>query len=521
MKSLLFKILPLTLCLALVLSGCAFGSHQAAQSRPSRAEESTGVTNSNGEVDPNPFTAMVVFNGKPVIPTVENPITVLWSDGYSVHEADLGPDGTAQIGGLDGDYRVTLIGVPEGFTYNPNIYSANNTERNVVIELHQILDTQGKGIDPYKPIMIRNVGIYCVTVTEPGRETYFAFAPTKSGTYNVSSWMDVIANEVNPVGTYWGANPAYKRLLSTHDNGGPEGSYTKNFIMDVEIDDENISHSGGSAQFTFGVSATAKDGKYPINIYIAVTYEGDFEYPHSSGTIMAPTQLPPAPIEGNGTWTWAETYDRGLVFDSDNYKLGPDGYYHKYDPVRYAANNGYGPILYAAINSATRFLEGQSGPISFTQIEYQGNKALTLENGEENYKMFIEGWAYLNHTDMVIPGMGKAPYFCVLDCPCRTAGTCTSAQMGLENGTCETDCPNCAIGCRNLPREYIGALGYIDVCNSDGRAPVTPELKDFLQKFSISQLLFMDGQGFVETHPQYQIFANEDDQWLFACGYYE
>ena len=50
---------------------------------------------------------------------------------------------------------------------------------------------------------------------------------------------------------------------------------------------------------------------------------------------------------------------------------------------------------------------------------------------------------------------------------------------------------------------------------------MTAELKDFLQKYSISQLLFRDGQGFVETHETIKVFATEDDQWLFACGYYK
>ena len=63
--------------------------------------------------------------------------------------------------------------------------------------------------------------------------------------------------------------------------------------------------------------------------------------------------------------------------------------------------------------------------------------------------------------------------------------------------------------------------GYADLCNSDGVYGVTQELKDFLQKYSVSQLLFFDGNGFVETNPAISIYADEDDQWLFACGYYK
>ena len=66
----------------------------------------------------------------------------------------------------------------------------------------------------------------------------------------------------------------------------------------------------------------------------------------------------------------------------------------------------------------------------------------------------------------------------------------------------------------------MGALGYGDICNADGVCAVTQELKEFLQKYSTSQLLFFDGNGYVETNPDISVYAAEDDQWLFACGYY-
>ena len=62
--------------------------------------------------------------------------------------------------------------------------------------------------------------------------------------------------------------------------------------------------------------------------------------------------------------------------------------------------------------------------------------------------------------------------------------------------------------------------GYGDRCNSVGVTAVTEELKQFLQKYSVNQLLFMDGNGFVETNPAISVYALEEDQWLFACGYY-
>ncbi len=541
MKRKPIALLSLLLAVAMLLSACELGTYKPAVSQPNQNIDGSSVvtTPTGGDDIENPYTATVTYQGQVYIPTVENPISVLWSDGYSVHEAPIGPDGIAKIGGLDGDYRVTLSNVPEGFAYNPNIYNADNENRHVEIELHQIIPTTGKGPDVDNCIKISSTGVYCITVKSAEEKTYFEFSPKQSGVYSVASWMDVAANEVNPTADYHGASFAYKPLVSTHDTGGPEGSYTKNFVMDVKIAKENISTNGtGAAVFTFGIYATAKDGKYPINVYIAITRDGEFELSHIPSEFIIPHELPkdangkviPSARPANTTFHYAETTKYGAsgtgsIFDGDRYKLWPkemggDGYYHVFDAAKYGSTGGYGPVLYAAVNAATRFLEGQNGPVPFTQIEYSGNKALTVSNGTENYKMFIEGWSTLNHMD-ADPINGRNGYFCTRYCPCRLAGTCTSAQMGLENGTCETDCPNCDIGCRNLPREAIGKEGYKEFCNSEGMAPVTQELKEFLQKFSISQLLFMDGQGYVETHPLYSIFATEDDQWLFACGYYE
>ncbi len=543
MKRRSLAIICLLLVFATLLSAC--GEYKDAVEKPEHTVAPTVTDPSSGEEIKNPFTVTLSYQGQTYIPTAENPIDVQWNDGYSVHTAPLGPDGIARIGGLDGDYKVTISSLPEGFTYNPNIYNATNNSRHVEIELHKIVPTQGRGMDLYSAIPIKFTGVYCVEVKSADLETYFEFAPTKSGTYGVQSWMDVTADEINPMANYYGANAAYKRLISTHDDGGPEGSYTKNFVMDVQIAEENISKNGtGAAAFTFGIKATQKSGKYPIKVYIAITLDGEFSLDHVDGKIMVPEFDFEAAQEYDkdhkgiyGASTEAHEYDdrytfvgaefkqttngnSANVFDGDRYKLYPieeggDGYYHLYDESKYSRNKGYGPILYAKISAPCRFLSD-----AFTTLEYHGNKALTLSNGAENYKLFIEGYSYLASMGSD-PVFGKQPYFCDRYCPCRLEGTCDSVAITGEVGACTEGCEKCLITCNHCPKEGIGHKGYAGYTNSDGCCPVTQELKDFLQKYSISQLLFMDGQGFVETHETYQVFAAEEDQWLFACGYYK
>jgi len=198
----------------------------------------------------------------------------------------------------------------------------------------------------------------------------------------------------------------------------------------------------------------------------------------------------------------AETEVGGrYIFDGDKYAVNEeDGYYHLIDEV---TGEPTGPILFAKIAEPCRFLDS-----AFSTLEYHGNKALTVSNGTENYKLFIEGWSAMMSMGQSMD-MG---YFCAADCPCWTTDRCP--------GACVEGCENCTAQCTPCPEEAIGTSGYASYCNSDGCYPVTQELKDFLQKYSVSQLLFRDGQGFVETSKVISVFATEDDQWLFACGYY-
>ena len=522
-------ILSLLLALTLLLSACGEynpavklpgGSHSTEAETP----EEGVVTDEQGEIDKNPFTVTLKVGEEVYVPSEEHPIYVQWNDGYSVHTAQVGKDGTARVGGLDGDYRVRLTAIPEGYTYNPNAYTATNNDRNLEIDLYKIVTTRGHGDQLYNAIEIKNTGLYCVELTSPTHEIFFEFAPPKSGTYSMESWMDTIENKVNPQARYYGANRFFKEYQHTADGGGAEGTYTKNFKLDVKIADEMIS-DGGQVTFSFGVLSSSTDGVYPIKVYFAITLDGEFSLNHTESELMYPADehLERAPDYDAGKYEFVgaeilktQGASSANVFDGKCYRLWPiseggDNYYHVYDEEKYPETHGYGPVLYAYVSEACRFVDA-----SFTTVEMRGNKALTLSGGTENYKLFIEGFGGL----VVDPPGDNGPYFCVTNCPCRESNTCESAQLGYANGACTEACTECHVDCRRCPREAFGMTGYGGYCNSDGVTAVTEELKQFLQKYSVNQLLFMDGNGFVETHPSISVYALEEDQWLFACGYY-
>ena len=113
------------------------------------------------------------------------------------------------------------------------------------------------------------------------------------------------------------------------------------------------------------------------------------------------------------------------------------------------------------------------------KIEDIGSAYLTVSNGTENYKLFIEGYKSLADPNVLYDAGGQFDY-----------------------------------------NQYKDIEGYADYTNNHGAVPVTAELKDFLQKLSISQLYFRDGNGWCEISSPYPVDSTEEDQWLFACGYY-
>ena len=245
----------------------------------------------------------------------------------------------------------------------------------------------------------------------------------------------------------------------------------------MKIDKEQI----GSV-YAFGIKAGVKDGEYPAYVDFALQLNGSFSMEHTKYKMMLPQQMEIVrAADRNGLLRWNGTpigpeTPKGAynVFDGKNYKLNPKtGLYHRYDE----ATNTYGAILYAYITRPGRFIDK-----AFSVIEYEGNKVLTVSRGTECYKLFIEGYSAL------------------VNC-----GYDSSWQEGLSSDELV---------------KYASCSGYQSLSNGDGMVPVTPEIKDFLQKYSVSQTLFRDGEGWVEENPNVDVDALEDDQWLFACAYY-
>lgn len=282
------------------------------------------------------------------------------------------------------------------------------------------------------------------------------------------------------------------------------GEYTvtyESIIRSITFTPDKVGATSGA------VTIRERDTSMPEALIPYTTYEGVYRYEFVKGNPdkKIPDTIALTHISGD------KIEYAGFSIDKNGnltYGVG-DNYYHLIDKE----NGTYGPILYAYITSDCGFLGGET----FATLEYRGNKALTVTK-DKNYKLFIEGFNALtiSHGDV-------GPYFCYAECPCRKG---IKDDNGKEikkpcTGACVEGCQYCLADCRPCPEEGIGHPGYAGYVNYQGMYGVTEELKIFLQSYSIAQLLFFDGNGFVETNEDRNVYAEEDDQWLFACAYYK
>lgn len=504
------KVISVVLICIMLFSLISCGEYNQATDKGNGGSKPGGsVQDTEMDDDPtNDFSVQLRVNEQPFHPTTS--INVYWNDGYNVHIAPVDSSGYAVIDGLDGDYNVTLSSVPAGYAYDPNAYVATNDNRKIIIDMYDLNMLHGSGTGLYECYQIMETGVYTVTVSNENDLDYIQFAPQKNGVYTVESWVNIVDDDVNPICMAYFGTSQYKYGEYKVKEVGVCGSYTRNFIHTINIADDNISSSGGSQTFTFAVGAETKSGVYPVTLTFAIKRNGGFDSKRNEKVTILPSHdwsafdFDAFNALAGGTFVDAETIYPGTessyVFDQRNYKVwevseGGDGVYHLYDEDKYSETNGYGPILVAYITEACRFVDR-----SFTTIEEAGNSALVV-NGTQNYRLFIKGFS----------AMASEGYYCVSDCICHLDGSVRYCPEG---------CADCSDNCTHPDDDEQKVKGYADLVNSDGVAPVTPELVEFLQGFAITQRYFADGQGWVEVNSKFPIDAYEDSQWLFACGYY-
>ena len=437
--------------LVLCFTGCTTYKPPIVTDNPYEGDNSGGGTTQpkpDGDKDEERvYTVTLYSEGKRFSPNVIFYAQWTSEDKTEIVSAPFNALGVAETKNLDGEYRVTLSGLPDEYTYDPNGIFVDNDNRDVNIELLPIIETKNKGTDYYTDcIEVSKLGTYRHQFNARNEKAWFRYYPTAQGKYVIESWVDVYENEVNPVMIHYAGNSSYVNLdypTGTYDDGGTSSTYTKNFKFMLELSGNMVGNV-----WIFQLYADCK-GEYPVNVDFTIKLLGDYSGKDDEKFEPAEVKGPFLNTRPEGKWTYNYA-DNGRVLDSSRFVLNEnDKFYHLYDEEKYADNGGWGPVLFAKLSKDCEVFRdpestGDSGgflnPHIFSRLKFNG----------KDYTTFMKI--------------------------------------------------------------------YCAYCNVDGAHPVTQELKDFLQLYASSMTLFADGEGKAELFNK--LSANEEDMWLFGCGYY-
>ena len=356
MKKVLFVILTFLLALCL-LAGCGTYKPPIILDDPYGEEENP--TNPPGGTTPDPdgeehriYTVTLYSEGKRFSPNVTFYAQWISEDKTEIVSAPFDKLGVAQTQDLDGEYRVTLSGLPDDYTYDPNGIFVDNDKRDVNIELLPIITTAGEGPNYGNSIKISRLGTYRKYFSSQDQRVWYQYIPTAQGKYAIESWVDVTENEINPrMEWYYGNSGGFVNTdypAGSYDGGGTSSTFTKNFRFELELSNEMVGNT-----WYFELHADCK-GEYPIYIDFTIRLIGDY----SGNEEKYDPVLPNGPYlkdRPDGTWTY-NYRDNNKVLDSSRFKLNEDGFYYLYDETVYAANGGWGPMLYTKLNKDSEVL---------------------------------------------------------------------------------------------------------------------------------------------------------------------
>ena len=390
----------------------------------------------------------------------------------STYRAAFDENGVATTDGLDGEYSVTLVSLPNQYVYNPNIYFADNDHRDVEIKIYSVVDYAGRTGEPSMPTgihpSISDTVAYRVTFQSVLQQQWFTM---QSGVFE--TWCSTTENNVKPhlvgysgntVSGYWNRNDS----ATPQVNPSTSASYTGNYKCRLNRDDL-------AGKVFYVLNASSRTGEFPISVVFTLTVDTG----GSSGGVRPPAEPTYQEVlakeqdlmqvlQPSGSFRYFY-YSTGRILDGSKVKLFArgttddegnegDGYYHLYTaPTAAEAQEGkvgvYGAILFAKLTQDNEIIQTDDGSgFMFEMINFQGD-------GKD-------------YSDFLYTGALRTPQ------------------------------------------------NYALYCNADGAHPVTAELKEALQAYAIGQRLFDDGEGWAEAYSSVRLMSTQDNQWLFCCGYY-
>lgn len=456
-----------------------------------------------------------------------------WVGSDGAYQSEFSYKGVAEHQNLDGEYKVSIVGLPGDYTYDPNGKTANNNKRDIQIELLPIVSyndgngTLGRG--EYSCIRINRLGTYHVELKSRNDIIYFEYLPAQGGTYHAQSIADTMADEINPKVEWTFSTFAFKFNWHTPGEGewGSVGDYTRNFNISISLPDEEVGNV-----LTLALSAQHIGNKFPVDFFFTIWLgdQADFIVDYPADGIQGPFYDGPSPDVEGANWQWSYrdnqignnyytdgTYAaqvlgavgeaegiewNGNVYDyqpADRIRLNTnDGFYHLYDPVKYAEyedvtgvyGNGYGPLVWAVIGGWDEIYQRQ---------EYDPETGETYE-GDHLIGRISNVYGY-NYTTFI-----------------------KTYAMYPEDPAKWDD--------RKTVGQQIGGYHVTLFSNHDSKYnevihPLNAELREALNRLALALGYYYDGSGNAEnTGPDYAnalnriVSSGPDSMYLIFCGYY-
>ena len=547
----LIKLIPLAV-LAISLTSC--GEIITPDSETETKTTETSTTDKQDDVkNIIEYKITVMLGGTENTYPGNGKLQVILQNNKSTLTAELGEDGTAIIKAPEGEYYARLSGEPGAYVYDPNETVVNTQNREGIINLYsKAKPTGGNGTDRFTNVYtIDNLNkfevgttyYYQATIKSQSDVVYYEFRPSVAGTYKIESCVSMYDNLINPkVLKYWAGPVATDRLDSEIDKGGQtiDGGFTKNFAFTTSIPERSI----GNVQ-KFGIKADVMAGlqDYPVNITFKITYVGDAEQSYvyreikyaediyykrdSDGNYLKDSNgnyvIEYEKISEGASETFSTDYDENHNTNFFNKLLFGDeftqskNYYYK---ARYSLNeNGeyvldstgdYVKVLQLPKTSGTGYTECAN----FDYMKANGKTVLDYKKCFLNEKDGIwYMWTDNTHTKAY-----------------RLFTTFTNTTKYLElaidhledeggKGISSVSTNRYTEDGKRIIENYkrLVEAEFTDCENSNGYVCVTDEIKTVLSLISNNNQYFFDGNGWCEQDGTY---ADEDSQWLFACGFY-
>lgn len=548
----LIRLIPLA-AIAFSLTSCGEIINPDSETNSSETESSTTTDKKEDTKNIIEYKITVMLAGTENTYPGNGKLQIILQNNKSTITAELGEDGSAIIKAPEGEYYARLSGQPGAYVYDPNETVVNTQNREGIINLYsKAKPTGGSGVDKFTNVYtIDNLNkfevgttyYYQATIKNQSDVVYYEFRPSVAGTYKIESCVSMFDNLINPkVLKYYSGPVASGFLDSEIDKGGQslDGGYTKNFAFTSSFTERSI----GNVQ-KFGIKADVMAGlqDYPVNITFKITYVGDAEQSYVYREIKYAEDI---------------YYKRS---DNGNYlKDSNDNYIIEYEQISEGASDHFNENYDENHNTAffNKLLYGDTFSQSGTNYYYKAR--YRLENGE--YILDPTG-DYVRKLQLPISsGTGYTE--------------CANFDGMIKNGKTVLDSTQCFLNPKDgiwymwsdsshtqayrLFTTFTNTTKYLEIAidhledeggkgvssvstsrytedgkriienykrfveaeltdceNSQGYVCVTDEIKTVLNIISNNNQYFFDGNGWCEDDGTY---ADEDSQWLFACGFY-